>query len=71
MAENVEVLNRFKSHPMDNDQINLTNHFRDEFKELALQINEDLLSSREQSLALTKLEEASFYVSAGIARNPK
>jgi hypothetical protein len=38
-------------------------------KEVALIITEETLCSREQSLALTKLEEAVFWANAAIARN--
>jgi hypothetical protein len=42
---------------------------REKCKELALLIAESTQPSREQSLALTKLEECSFWTNAGIARN--
>jgi hypothetical protein len=42
---------------------------REKAKELALLIAESTPQSREQSLALTKLEECSFWANASIARN--
>lgn len=38
---------------------------------LTLDIIENTVESREQSLALTKLEEAMFWVNASIAREPQ
>lgn len=42
---------------------------RDKAKELALLVNSLSPPSREQSLALTKIEEAVMWANAGIARN--
>lgn len=42
---------------------------REKAKELALLIVDEVPASREQSLALTNLEQAVFFANAGIARN--
>lgn len=41
------------------------------FEALANLVYETVPDGREQSLALTKLEEAKFWASAGVARNPE
>lgn len=40
------------------------------FIDLALRVHDLVPQGRERSLVLTKLEEAKFWASAGVARNP-
>lgn len=67
MSKDLE--NRFTYHPPKNDQQTRYVILRDEAKALAFRIVVLTPKSREQSLALTKLEEAVFWANAGIARN--
>lgn len=66
---------RFTYHPvktgntMDTDQPTRYSHLRRMGRELARNIVGNTPASREQSLALTKLEEAIFWANAAIARN--
>jgi hypothetical protein len=61
-----DVKNRFAQHPgtPQNDAI------RADFGRLALKMAKTLPPSRETSLVLTKLEEASFFANAAVVRNP-
>ena len=59
----------FTYHPPKEDQINRYQLLRDKFKEMAALIIANTPMSREQSLAMTNLETASFYANAAIARN--
>lgn len=43
--------------------------FRDRFEALAKEISETVSDSRGKSLAITKLEEASFWLNKGITHN--
>jgi len=62
---------RFTYHPVaSHEQAQLYKHFRKRAKELALEINKHVPQGREQSVALTKLEEVVLWVNAGIAREP-
>lgn len=67
MAQRVE--NDFTYHSPKDDQPERYKFLRDEAKVLALNICKLTPVSREQSIALTKLEEAIFYANAAIARN--
>lgn len=60
---------RFKHHPPKNDQVDRYHNIREGGKSLADLILESTPDSREQSLAITKLEEATFWANAAIARN--
>jgi len=60
---------RFTYHAPKADQPARYVLLRDKAKELAQAITENSNPSREQSLALTKLEEAVMWANAGIARN--
>ncbi len=64
-----EILNRYSTHTMSQDQQRSSNMIRTKVQELSLLIDESLIDCREKSLALTKLEEALFFTTAGIARN--
>lgn len=60
---------RFIHHPPVGDQGERYEALRSASLELAHMIGDLSKLSREQSLALTKLEEALFWANAGIARN--
>lgn len=62
------VNNDFTYHAPHPDQIGTMVALREAGRKLALQIVESTPISREQSLALTHLEEAVFWANAGIAR---
>ena len=64
-----DLENRFTYHPPKPGQPEKYVKLRDAGKELAYLIKDLTPGSREQSLALTKLEEAIFWANAGIARN--
>ena len=64
-----ELQKRFTYHPPKDDQARRYELLRAEGKILAGLIVVNSPASREQSLALTKLEEALFWSNAAIARN--
>jgi hypothetical protein len=65
-----DLLNRFTYHgPKSEDQVQRYAAMRGEAGSLALKIVKGTPASREQSLAITKLEEAVFWANAAIARN--
>jgi hypothetical protein len=68
MDEN-EITKRFTYHKPHGDQPARYVELRDKAKEFAELIVELTPASREQSLALTKLEESVFWANASIARN--
>lgn len=61
--------NRFIYHAPKGNQVERYQTIRDKAKELAELVVADTPSSREQSLALTNLEQAVFWANAAIARN--
>lgn len=66
------IINDFTYHPPNNSQIERIERYavlRESAKQLALLIAKCSKQSREQSLALTKLEEAIMWANAAIARN--
>ncbi len=63
------IINDFTYHPPNNSQIERYAVLRESAKQLALLIAKCSKQSREQSLALTKLEEAIMWANAAIARN--
>ncbi len=67
VAEQIEKC--FTYHSPKADQPTRYNLIRDTAKGLAVTIAENTPPSREQSLALTKLEEAVMHANAAIARN--
>lgn len=68
--ESTDKINKaFTYHPPKGDQPERYERLRAAAKDLALLIHDLVPYSREQSLALTKLEEASMWANAGIARN--
>ena len=64
-----QIENCFTYYPPKDDQSNRYVILRKTAKELAYMIVKNTPPSREQSLALTHLEEAIFYANAAIARN--
>jgi hypothetical protein len=61
----------FDSHPPANDEEALAHEqVRQAFKDIARTMS-NLPAGRERSLVLTKLEEASFFAHAAIARPPQ
>ena len=65
---NDEIETRFSYHPPKADQPERYNTIRGRAKELAYLIVDNTPESREQSLALTALEEAVMWSNAAIAR---
>ena len=63
-----EINHRFTYHAPKEGQPAKYTALRDAARSLALQISELVPESREQSLAITALEEAVFWANAGIAR---
>ncbi len=59
----------FTYHPPKDDQPKRYEEIREVAKNFAMCINENTPASREQSLALTALEEVVFWANAAIARN--
>jgi len=64
-----DLNNRFTYHAPKDTQPERYVALRDAGKELATLIAQCCPEGREQSLAITKLEEAIFWADAGIARN--
>ncbi len=71
MSKSEEIENNFTYHPPFGDQPQRYEAIRSEAKRLAAFIIVKTPSSREQSLALTNLEQAVFWANAAIARNEK
>lgn len=68
MISQKEIDRRFDLHSPDEDQGVRMDSIRAEIKQLAEYIVENTPVSREQSLALTKLEEVTFNAIGSIAR---
>ena len=64
-----KIENAFTYHTPKDGQPEKQQAIREKAKELAYLIKELVPDSREQSLAITKLEECSMWANAGIARN--
>ena len=64
-----KIENAFTYHAPKDGQPEKYQAIREKAKELAYRIKELVPDSREQSLAITKLEECSMWANAGIARN--
>jgi len=64
-----QIAKCFCYHPPVGNQVERYGQLRDAGRDLAMLIATLTPDSREQSLALTKLEEAIFYANASIARN--
>jgi len=66
---NPVIENNFSYHSPKEGQPAKYEAIRDKAKELAYLIDEQTPRSREQSLALTNLEQAVFWANAAVARN--
>ena len=66
-----EIENRFTYHRPQADQLPRYQEIREQAKFLALAVVRCTPPSREQALALTKLEEAVMHANSGIAREPR
>lgn len=64
-----DIVKRFTSHPVDEDQASAMSDVRTSLRAVALHIDRTCKDGREKSLALTKLEEAVFWANAAIARS--
>lgn len=69
MITNDQLERNFKYHSPKEDQPARYELIRSEAKKLAYTIIENTPNSREQSLAITNLEQAIMWANAGIARN--
>lgn len=69
MADDDDLVNRFTYHPAKNDQGERYEALRSAGLQLAHRINEATPPSREQSLALTHLDQAVMWANAAIARH--
>lgn len=68
MLGNKEISRRFESHEVTDEQGDAMDAARAKFKSLASWIDKNVPGPREAASALTHLEQASFFVIAGIAR---
>ncbi len=66
---NERIENNFTYHTPKEGQTEMYERIRSKAKEFAYLIDEVCPDSREKSLAMTKLEEASMWANASIARN--
>jgi len=72
MISDEELIERFKHHPPTADQIiEAHDMIREEFKDLALKMNDTIPEGREKSLMFTKLEEAMFWANGAVARTQR
>lgn len=69
MDKKADIVHRFTYHPPKGDQVARYSQVRQEGLRLAMFLLEHTPESREQSLALTNLEQAIFWANAAIARN--
>lgn len=66
---NEQIENNFRYHSPKEGQTVKYEAIRAKAKELAILIDEQTPKSREQSLAMTNLEQAVFWANAAVARN--
>lgn len=64
------IEHNFQHHPPTAEKVKLHETLRSAALELALRIHDLCPDSREQSVAITKTEEALMWANAAIARNP-
>jgi hypothetical protein len=69
MADNDDLINRFTYHPPKPGQPERYEGLRAAALTLARKINDQSPASREQSIALTHLEQAIMWANAAIARH--
>jgi hypothetical protein len=64
-----DIIHRFAYHPPPDEHVaNLHSHIRAIMSGAAAEVEANVPPGREQSLAITKLEEAMMWANAGIAR---
>lgn len=66
---NKRIENAYTYHAPKDGQVEKYQRIRAKAKELAYLIDEECPDSREKSLAMTKVEEASMWANASVARN--
>lgn len=66
-----EIRERFTYHPPSKEGAEKHGFLSEFFVDLAEQVNDICPEGREKSLVFTKLEEAKFWASAAVARNPE
>ena len=59
----------FQFVPATEEQIKVMNDFRNKYENLANELKEKVEASRGLSLAMTKLEESSFWLNKAITKN--
>jgi hypothetical protein len=64
---NDEVVERFRSHDLSEDQKERIEELRNKFEEFAREIEKQIPCCRESALVFTKLEEASFWVNKAVS----
>lgn len=69
MASPTDIVNRFTYHSPKEGQPEIYTGIRKKAGDLAIHINDNTPECREQSLALTALEEAVFWANAAVARH--
>ena len=68
--DKAEIARRFSPHALDKQStVDAVIHVRDEYTRLGETMARVLPESREKSLAITALEESSFWAVAALARN--
>lgn len=66
---NERIENAYTYHATKEGQVEKYQRIRAKAKELAYLIDEECPDSREKSLAMTKVEEATMWANASVARN--
>ena len=66
-----EIADRFNYHAPSADGVQRHAELSAKFENLAGTVNRICPHGREKALAMTKLEEAKFWASAAVARNPE
>lgn len=64
-----DMVNRFRYHAPDDEKIIKHGTVRNQVLEIAMDWDAELPDGREKALAITKLEEATFWANAAIARS--
>jgi len=70
MLSQEEISDRFHYHAPSPEGIKIHAELSEAFTELATLVDIICPDGREKSLAITNLEQAKFWASAGVARNP-
>ena len=70
MLSPTEIHDRFHYHAPSPEGIKIHAELSGSFEALAALVEEICPDGREKSLAITNLEQAKFWASAGVARNP-